>query len=114
MIILKEKQHIEEMAIQAVSSRRDGLPFRIAIKAPDHQPPHAHVMDLSTGKTEQGQFLVSENPPRSPKDIKDYKQGVTDTMRQTIFDWANRPNRDLPTITNWAVLYWEWCRNERW
>jgi hypothetical protein len=114
MIILKEKQKFDEMAIQVVSSREDGLPFRIAIKAPDHSPPHAHVMDLSTGKIEQGQFLISEKRPRSPEDIKDYKQGVTDSMRQAIFDWADRPNRGISTVTNWALLYWEWCRNEKW
>jgi hypothetical protein len=114
MVILKEKQKFDEMVIQIVSSRKDGLSFRIAIKAPDHNPPHAHVMDLKTGKTELGQFLVSENPPRKPKDIKNYKMGITDEMREEIFDWANRPNQDLPGITNWAVLYWEWCRNEKW
>jgi hypothetical protein len=50
MAILKEKQKFDETAILAVSSRKDGLPFRITIKSPDYQPPHAHVMDLETGK----------------------------------------------------------------
>ena len=74
MIIVKEKENLDEMALQVVSSRKDGLPFRIVIKSPDHQPPHAHIMDLKTGKTELGLFEISKSPPRSAEDIKGYKQ----------------------------------------
>jgi hypothetical protein len=114
MKIIREKQNLDEMAIQVVSSRKDGLPFRIAIKAPDHKPPHAHVMDLKTGKTELGQFEVSENLPRNPEDIKDYKQGITDEMKRLVFQWAHEPHRALPQIKNWDALYLEWSRNEKW
>jgi hypothetical protein len=114
MVIIREKQNLDEMSIQVVSSRKDGLPFRIAIKAPDHKPPHAHVMDLETGKKELGQFEVTENFPRKPEDIKNYKQGVTDEMRQLIFQWASKKNVDFPVARNWEMLNWEWKRNEKW
>jgi hypothetical protein len=114
MKIIREKQNLDEMAIQVVSSRKDGLPFRIAIKAPDHKPPHAHVMDLKTGKTELGQFLISENLPSKPEDIKNYKQGVTDEMRKLIYQWAGSINVEFPVAKNWEMLWWEWNRNEKW
>jgi hypothetical protein len=113
MIIWQEKTQLDEMAIQVVSSRKDGLPFRIAIKAPDHKPPHAHIMDLKTGKAELGQFLISRNPPRSVEDIKDYKQGITDEMRKAVFEWSKVPHEDFPKNTNWEVLYIVWKPNER-
>jgi len=113
MILIKEKQLLDEMAIRPVSSREDGLPFKVSIKAPDHKPPHAHIMDLKTGKVELGQFLLFKDPPRSPSDIKDYNQGITDEMRSLIFKWARLPNRDFPKGSNWEMLYWEWLRNER-
>jgi hypothetical protein len=113
MIIVKEKQQFDEMAILAVSSFDDGLPFRVAIKSPDHQPPHAHVMDKTTGKKELGQFLISPNLPQKINDIKDYKQGISDEMRTLIFDWAKFPNkRFFGKINNWEALVGEWRGNE--
>jgi len=111
MVIIKGK--LDEMAIRPVSSREDGLPFRIAIKSPDHQPPHAHIMDLKTGKKELGQFLIAKNSPRLPNDIKDYKQGITDDMRALISKWAGQPHRPFPGVTNWEALYLDWTRNEK-
>ena len=102
----------EEMAIRVVSSATDNLQFRVAIKAPDHQPPHAHVMDKKTGKIEIGQFLVSEKMPGLPSAIKDYKQGIDDEMREAIFKWAGRPHKHLSKQTNWEVLWFEWKMNE--
>jgi hypothetical protein len=113
MITLKEKK-LDEMAIQVVSSQSDGLPFRIAIKAPDHLPPHAHVMDSATGKKELGQFLLSSDLPKKPEDIKDYKQGIPDEWRPLILQWAKNRCADFPVAKNWEMLYWEWKRNEKW
>jgi hypothetical protein len=112
MITLKEKQNFNEMSIRVISSRKDGLPFRIAIKSPDHFPPHAHIFDLRTGKTELGQFEISKTAPRKPEDIKDYRQGVTDDMRELIFGWANSPHKVFSKISNWEALYLDWLRNE--
>jgi hypothetical protein len=108
MIIVKESQKLEEMAIRVISG--DDLPFRIAVKAPDHLPHHAHVMDKVTGKKELGQFLVDQYPPKRPADIKDYKQGIPDEMRRLIFKWANFPSKiALGKLTNWEMLNIE-CR----
>jgi hypothetical protein len=114
MIVFQEKQNLDEMAILVVSAREDNLPFRIAIKSPDHQPPHAHIMDLKNGKTELGQFLVSNNPPSKPEDIKNYKQGITDDMRQAIFTWSKYPHKVLRKYTNWEALYSQWTVNDKW
>jgi hypothetical protein len=106
------KQKFDEMAIQPVSS--DGeLPFKVAVKTPDHLPPHAHVMDIKTGKKEIGQFLIPKKLPDKVEDIKDYKQGITDEMRKAIFRWLKAPHEALPKITNWDALLVVWKTNER-
>jgi hypothetical protein len=112
MIRVLEEQELNEMSIQAVSSLTDDLPFRVAIKSPDHQPPHAHVMDNATGKKELGQFLIPLSKPRASSDIKDYKQGITDEMRNTIFLWMRGKSKLLPIATNWELLCTVWRLNE--
>ncbi|MDR0683218.1 MAG: hypothetical protein LBG15_15460 [Dysgonamonadaceae bacterium] len=107
-----DTRKLDEMAIQPVSSKGE-LPFKVAIKTPDHQPPHAHVMDLKTGKTEIGQFLIPKSIPQKAEDIKDYKQGITDEMRNDIFNWSKSPHKALPKITNWDALLVVWKTNER-
>jgi hypothetical protein len=109
--ILDEKQ-LNEMAIQSISSIRDNLPFRITIKSPDHQPPHAHIMDNDTGMKELGQFLIPASKPRDTSDIKDYKQGIADSMRTTILLWMKSRSNLLPRETNWEVLRAVWRLNE--
>jgi hypothetical protein len=112
MIKVLEEQQLNEMSIQSISSIRDNLPFSVAIKSPDHQPPHAHVMDSITGNEELGQFLIPESKPREPSDIKDYKQGITDSMRTTILLWMKSRSNLLPRETNWEVLRAVWRLNE--
>jgi hypothetical protein len=112
MIIVLEEQELNEMAIQVISSLADNLPFRITIKSPDHQPPHAHIMDNDTGKKELGQFLIPLSKPWVPSDIKDYKQGITDAMRNTIFLWMRQRNKLAPSYTNWEFLGIVWRFNE--
>jgi hypothetical protein len=112
MIKVLEKRAFDEMAIQSVSSMRDNLPFRIAIKSPDHQPPHAHIMDNDTGKKDLGQFLIPDSKPRDPSDIKDYKKGITDDMRRTILLWTRSRSNLLPRVTNWELLRTVWKLNE--
>lgn len=104
MVILK-KSKLDEMAILVASSSLDDIPFKVAVKSPDHLPPHAHVMDKETGKTELGQFLLSARVPVNPGDIKDYKQGITDEMRLAIFNWARLPNKYFnKKFRNWETL----------
>jgi hypothetical protein len=111
---IEEQQKLDEMSRVVISHPKDKLSFRIAINIPDHQPPHAHILDLKTGKTELGQFLISDNPPKKPEDIENYKQGVTDEMRQEILVWAKSHDKDFPKATNWEMLVREWLRNETW
>lgn len=112
MIRILEEQRFDEMAIQSVSSILDDLPFRVAIKSPDHQPPHAHIMDNATGKKELGQFLIPASKPRGPSEIKDYKQGIPDDMRNTLFLWMRQRNKLALSYTNWEFLNIVWRFNE--
>ena len=114
MRIVKEKQPLDEMAILVISSRCDGLPFRITVQSPDHRPTHAHIKDLATGKKDLCQFMNSKDTPRSPGDVKDYKQGISDEWRQIIFDWAKKNSADFPSIKNWEMLNIFWSKNEKW
>jgi hypothetical protein len=112
MAIEKDEQRLDEMTNLVISTMRDGLPFRIIIKSPDHLPPHAHVMDNETVERELGQFLIPVSKPRSPSDIKNYKQGISDDMRDTIFRWMkSRSKLDLK-LMNWEFLYTIWRLNE--
>jgi hypothetical protein len=113
MIIIKENQKLDEMAIMVISSKSDNLPFKIAIQNPDHLPPHAHIKDLETGKKELGQFIISKSLPRRPEDIKDYKQGISDEWRQMIFQWAKNRCAKFKAAKNWEVLWFEWEFNEK-
>jgi hypothetical protein len=112
MLIFKEKEQLDEMAIRVVSSRKDGLPFRITIKAPDHLPPHAYIMDLETGKKELGQFLLFPDLPRTPGDIKNYRRGISDEWKSLIFRWEKSRCVKFPVAKNWEVLWFEWQLNE--
>jgi hypothetical protein len=103
MDIIDEKQRLEEMGQMIVSFDTDKLPFKVAIQSPDHDPPHAHVLDKK-GKKEIGQFLVMAATPRKSSDIKDYKQGIPDEVREAVFAWSSKPCRALPKNTNWEQL----------
>jgi hypothetical protein len=119
MIVLKEKQPLDEMAILRVSSSRDNLPFRITIQSPEtNHSPHAHIRDLKTGKTKLGEFAIMKNPPRIAQDIKDFGEGIAkdkvlaDRWRELIFQWAYRPNEKYSgKITNWEALWGQWLVN---
>jgi hypothetical protein len=113
MITVQENQKLDEMARLSVSSLSDNLPFRIVVNSPDHQPPHAHVMDNATGKKELGQFLIPASKPRDSSDIKDYKQGIADEMRTTIFLWMRGKNKLISGKTNWESLCIAWRFNEK-
>jgi hypothetical protein len=112
MIRVLNEQDLDEMAIQAISSLADNIPFRVAIKSPDHQPPHAHIMDNATGKKELGQFLIPLSKPGASSDIKDYKQGISDETRTTLFLWMREKSKLISGKTNWEFLYAVWRLNE--
>jgi hypothetical protein len=114
MVIIKEKKQLDEMARLVVSSRKDELPFRIAVQSPEHLPPHAVVLDLATGNIKLGEFVISKNVPQNPDDIKNFRKGITDEMRKLIFKWSKLNNYEFPEISNWETLNRIWKKNEKW
>jgi hypothetical protein len=113
LIVCKEKQPLDEMAVRVISSHSDGLPFRITIQSPDHiDKPHAHLKDLATGNKELGQFEIPRAMHGCSEDIKDYLQGIPDEWRELIFRWGKAPWKKNPYITNWMALYNNWRGNE--
>ena len=112
-MVIFEENKLDEMAVLVISSVADDLPFRVAINSPDHPPPHAHVLDKETGTKELGQFLLSDRLPRKPIDIKDFKQGITDEIREVIFKWARLPHKSFRKYKNWEVLNFQFDFNKK-
>jgi hypothetical protein len=113
MVIIQGKQNLDEMARLSVSTLADNLPFKIVVNSPDHKPPHAHLMDNTTGKKELGQFLIPISKPRASSDIKDYKQGISDDARNTILLWMREKSKLISGKTNWESLHILWKLNEK-
>ena len=112
IIVHEEQQQLDEMAIRVISSRSDGLPFKITIQSPDHtDKPHAHIKDLATGKKELGQFEIPKKMPQHSTDIRNYKQGISDEWRELIFYWCKEPWAKDSRVTNWMALYHDWLGN---
>jgi hypothetical protein len=114
MIILKEKEKFNEMAIQVVSDRKDRLPFRVTVQSPDFDPPHAHIRDLETGRKKLGAFVVPSSPPAKPEDLKDYEEGISPEMRKIVFQWINKPSQHGYPGTNWGFLNLLCSLNRKW
>jgi len=104
---------LEEMATLVVSTDGDKLPFRIAVKSPDHLPPHAHVLDLETGKKDLYQFELTKAAPKIPSAIKDYKGEATDEMKVQICKWATKKSKLFSKYTNWELLNLQWLFNKK-
>jgi hypothetical protein len=113
MIVVQEKEKLDEMSRLQVSSMSDDLPFRIVVNSPDHQPPHAHIMDNETGKKELGQFLIPATKPGTSFEVEDYKQGISDGIRTTISLWMRGKSKLISGKTNWESLCIVWRFNEK-
>jgi hypothetical protein len=121
MIILKEKQQLDEMAIRVISFPEDRLPFKVTIKSPDKGKfDHAHIMKLGTTSDEIGAFVITQNAPRSINDLVGYTEGqheglknLTNEQLQALVSWASRRNFLLPVYTNWQTLQYEYAVNRR-
>jgi hypothetical protein len=111
MIILREKEQLDEMAIRVISFPKDRLPFKVTIKNPDKGKfDHAHIMKLGTKDADLGAFVITKNPPRSIDDLVSYEEGdhkglknFTNEQLQALVSWASHRNSLYP-ITNWQVL----------
>jgi hypothetical protein len=119
MIILKEKQQLDEMSIRVISDPEEGLPFKVTIKCPDKGSlDHAHIMKLGTKSDEIGAFVITKTPPRLISDLVGYTEGkheglnnFTDQQLQSLVSWASRQNALLSECTNWQVLQYEYAVN---
>jgi hypothetical protein len=121
----REQRNMREMAIFTMS---EGLPFRVCTFAPDHKPFHAHVLNLGNN-VGIGKFLVPLSPPKSVEDVKDfgreadrkspgglsngYMRAHFPNARELIFDWLQKPDKDVPNKSNWEVLLAECKRNDK-
>jgi hypothetical protein len=120
MIILKEKQKLDEMSIRVIGASEEGLPFKITIKTPDKgKIDHAHIMRLGTKDDELGAFVITRNPPRSIGDVIGYDEGghkglknLTDAQIYALVTWASRRSLLYPG-TNWQALQYEYLVNRR-
>jgi hypothetical protein len=121
MVILKEKQQLDEMSIRVISAPEERLPFKVTIKCPDKGKfDHAHIMKLGTKADEIGTFVITKNPPKSVKDLVGYTEGghkglinLTDDQLQALVDWASRRNFLFSAYTNWQTLQYEHTVNRR-
>jgi hypothetical protein len=120
MLILKEKQQLDEMSIRIISDPEDGLPFKVTIKCPDKGSfDHAHIMKLGTKADELGAFVITKNPPKSVEDLVGYDEGghkgltnFTNEQLQMLVNWASRRNPDYPG-TNWQALQYDYTINRK-
>jgi hypothetical protein len=120
MIIWREKEQLDEMAIRIISAPEEKLPFKVTIKCPDKGKfDHAHIMKLRTKADELGAFVITKNAPKSVEDLVGYTEGdhkglknFTDEQLQALVDWASRRNSLLP-VTNWQALQYEYAINRR-
>jgi hypothetical protein len=118
MIIVKEKQPFEEMAIRVILRVEDGFPFTICIMDPEtvhKNEPHAHIFEAKKNGRDLG-MRVSLFPsiPKSESDIKDafpirgkYKP-IPEEWKTLILRWARLKNKVLPRDSNWEVLWSQW------
>jgi hypothetical protein len=120
MVIIREKQRFDEMAIRVISSPSDNLPFKITVMSPDKgKSDHAHILKLRSKKDELGTIVITKDPPKSVADIIGYTDGnhsglrnLSEDQLQAIVDWASRRNSLFPG-TNWQALQYEYFVNRR-
>jgi hypothetical protein len=121
MIIVKEKQQLDEMPIRIISAPEERLPFKVTIKCPDKGSlDHAHIMKLGTKSDEIGAFVITKTPPRVINDLVGYTEGkhtglknFTNDQLQALVSWASRKNSLLSAYTNWQTLQYEYAVNRR-
>jgi hypothetical protein len=119
MIILRERERLDEMSIRVISFA-DKVPFKVVIKCPDKgRFDHAHIMKLGTKADELGAFVITKTPPKSVEDLVGYTEGrhkglenFTNEQLQALVNWASRRN-SLYQVTNWQVLQNEYAINRR-
>jgi len=105
-------ESVNEMA-KLCDKVKDGYGFYIYVKnsgpggaRSEHLPMHAHVLTQINPDIDIGCFdLTSETPPADGKAVKDAskKRLLPADVKSKIAEWSKKPNKDLPSATNWAV-----------
>lgn len=104
LIDLSGVNQLVEMA--DVMTRSQNYGFLVTVFSNDHNPPHAHIRDLS-GKT-IGQFLITDAPPQTVNELQLYRtEAIPLKIRKTIAEWANKVDHDSGLIY-WATLKLFW------
>jgi hypothetical protein len=70
----------------------DGVGFEVIIHSgKEHNPPHAH---LSIKKVDIGKFLLTEEDPKSPDDIKElyHYEKIPVEIKEKLFSYATKNN----------------------
>jgi hypothetical protein len=83
-----------------VIKKREGLGFVVEIHSREHNPPHAHIIDMENQLI--GIFEITVNPPASFNDIKSFRITVSNDVKKKIFQWSLK-NKD-----NWKSLKIAW------
>jgi hypothetical protein len=109
MVLINEKNKFDEMSRAKIATPQDNLPFEITVQSPEHDPPHALLLEKNSKTKERGEFLIPSRPPKFTSDIQDFRKGISDKDREIIFRWINQKSKRMPKLTNWEmlVLLWE-------
>lgn len=102
MIIIQEKQELEEMAL-AVVPGFGNQKYKVISKDPDHLPLHAYVFDVQG--TEICDFLASERQPQKIGDVKPCRsKAIPEDVEAMILEQAGKPEPLLPETSCWKYL----------
>ena len=113
MIFIKEKKPLNEMSRSILSTPQDSLPFKVVIQSPEHDPPHAHLLEKNSKDKERGEFLIPDRPPKFSGDIQNYQKGISDKDREVLFQWMNKKSSIFAKNTNWEMLTIFWGGAEK-
>ena len=91
-----------------IMSRDQNYGFLITVFLNDHNPPHAHVLDLK--RKEIGAIEITNEPPKTIDGICLYRtKALPMKVKKSIVEWANKIDPDF-NCPYWATLKNFWKR----
>lgn len=119
--ILETLNHLTEMAVHCKKEDNFGVIITVGSSIErnnskgskkEHNPPHAHIWSVDMKFKSRFQ-IVSENPPKSPAELKKVDEGDMDFGKygDIIVEWANlKPKRAASENdkTNWEAMRSSW------
>lgn len=91
-----------------IMSRDQNYGFLITVFSNDHNPPHAHVLDLN--RNDIGQIEITKEPPKTMDEICLYQtKALPMKVKKSIVEWANKIDPDF-NCPYWVVLKYFWKR----